>query len=90
MVRATKMLCCLAVACGTPAFVCTNAVLAVVAFFNRFNVYIESPDLENDIFHANFRRRFCMPYNSFLELVKQANQDAIFCRWREGNVDAMS
>ncbi len=31
-----------------------------------------------------------MPYNSFLELVKQANQDAIFRRWREGNVDAMS
>jgi DDE superfamily endonuclease len=31
-----------------------------------------------------------MPYNSFLELVELANQDAIFRRWREGNVDAMS
>jgi hypothetical protein len=90
MVRATKMHCCLAVACGTPAFVCPNAVLAVVAFFNRFNVYIESPDLENDVFHANFRRRFRMPYNSFLDLVELANQDAIFHRWRDGNFDALS
>jgi hypothetical protein len=49
---------------------------------NRFNIYIESPNLESDIFHANFRRRFHMPYNSFLELVELANQDAIFCRWR--------
>jgi hypothetical protein len=52
-------------------------------------MYVESPDLENPRFHKLFRRRFCLPYKCFQELVQIVEICPLFDRWREGKVDAV-
>jgi hypothetical protein len=43
--------------------------------------YVSSPDLDNPKFHDKFRRRFRMPYATFLEFVEEAREDPHFSRW---------
>jgi hypothetical protein len=46
-------------------------------------MYIECPDLENPKFHKVFRRRFRMPYDSFLGLLDRVKNDELFKRWSQ-------
>ena len=53
----------------------------------RYNMYVESPHLDNPRFHKIFRRRFRMPFESFKALVVIAQDDPLFKRWKEGARD---
>ncbi len=63
--------------------------LALLHYRTRYNMYIESPDLDNTRFHRTFRRCFRMPYNNFKDLVALATQSNIFERWKQGKCDAV-
>lgn len=53
-----------------------------------YNLYIEHPSLDQPRFHKKFRRRFRMPYNSFLELLEIAKTSPLFGRWLPGTKNA--
>jgi hypothetical protein len=53
----------------------------------RYNMYVESAQLDNPRFNKVFRRRFRMPYESFKMLDAVAEHEFLFKRWKEGAVD---
>jgi hypothetical protein len=50
---------------------------------NWYVRYVSSPNLENPSFHDKFRRRFRMPYRTFLELLELLKEDPKFARWQK-------
>ena len=46
-----------------------------------YNLYIACPQVNDTRFHQKFRRRFRLPYNSFLEFVEDAREGNWFPRW---------
>jgi len=54
-----------------------------------YQQYIQHPNLDNNTFHKRFRRRFRMPYASYLELVEIVKESQLFDRWKEGRKDAV-
>jgi hypothetical protein len=53
-----------------------------------YSMYVQNADIENNGFKKKFRRRFRMPYPSFIELVNMAKASVLFQRWRDDNHDA--
>ena len=53
-----------------------------------YSMYIENADIENNGFKKKFRRRFRMPYPSFVELVNLTKASVLFQRWSDNNHDA--
>jgi len=47
------------------------------------NMYIDKPSLDTPQFHVKFRKRFRMPYSSYLELVEKVNNSNLFERWKD-------
>ena len=56
---------------------------------NWYGLYIENANIGNQCFEKKFRRRFRMPYTSFLELVELTKGSCLFSRWRDDNHDAV-
>lgn len=54
-----------------------------------FNIYVDSPNLDFSRFHKQFRRRFRLPYECFLELLDEAKKSPLFGRWAENKTDAL-
>lgn len=57
-----------------------------------YNIYVnkESADISSPRFKKKFRRRFRLPYNSYLELVDMAiSSESHFRRWKPGKMDAV-
>jgi DDE superfamily endonuclease len=46
-----------------------------------YEKYLDSPDLESQIFQKEFRNRFRMPYTNFLELASELKQHEMFRQW---------
>ena len=46
-----------------------------------YHAYITCPHLDDSRFHQKFRRRFRLPYSSFLDLVEDAREGNWFPRW---------
>lgn len=51
--------------------------------------YILNPQLESPLFHARFHRRFCLPYNSYIELLQQVKEHELFKTWHDDSHDAI-
>ena len=47
--------------------------------------YIEAPPLSNKRFHNKFRRRFCMPYENFCELLNEVKEHPLFKGWSKAD-----
>jgi hypothetical protein len=47
-----------------------------------YNLYIACPQVQDARFLKKFRRRFRLPYNSFLEFVEDAKENEWFPRWQ--------
>jgi hypothetical protein len=52
-----------------------------------YHIYIMHPQVDNPRFHALFRRRFRLPYGSFLSLNSELEVCPKFSRWHTGNRD---
>ena len=51
-------------------------------------MYVQSPQLDNPAKVSQIlRRRFCMPYDSFLSLLSMAEASPLFDRWKIGRAD---
>ena len=51
--------------------------------------YLENPQIGNQWFETRFRRRFRLPYTSFVELVELVNSSDFFKRWSQTGHDAI-
>ena len=51
--------------------------------------YVSHPKPEVKKWAAQFRQRFRMPYESFLELVEMVNDSNLFDRWKKTYIHAM-
>jgi hypothetical protein len=47
-----------------------------------YNLYITCPQVHDERFQKKFRRRFRIPYNSFIEFVEDAKDNEWFPRWQ--------
>ena len=45
--------------------------------------YVVSPDIEDSLYHVKFRRRFRLPYDSFLHILALLKEDLRFKRWNK-------
>jgi len=53
-----------------------------------WNLYFTEPDLQSKKFHTNFRNRFRMPYEQYLDFHSQSRQESWFPRWMKSNSNA--
>lgn len=51
-----------------------------------YKSYIVSPHLTNPNFHQKFRRRFRLPYGTFLKLLQQVTDHPFFSRWHPSKI----
>ena len=51
-----------------------------------YKAYVLRPDVSNPKFQNQFRIRFRIPYDSYLFLLHQIDEDEIFIRWKKGRL----
>jgi len=53
------------------------------------NMYVDHPNLQSIRLHKRFRRRFRVPYNSYMLLLDEVKRSDLFDRWKPGKTDAV-